>query len=610
MKRKIFTLTFALLASLSLWATGGSCGANATWDLTGNTLTISGSGAMDDYYSGGAPWYSSHNSIRTVAIDAEITHIGQHAFYQFLDLVNVSFGGPTGSKLASVGNSAFSGCPDLTSIEIPSSVKYIGDYVFQNCTSLVTLVLYPTIPPTITNNTFNTASNINLYALDKSQYHGYGRWLSYSFKSYNNMTTIASGTCGTNLSWTLNSRGLLTISGTGAMTDYQQQPSNTPAPWYDDYHSNVNYVSIEDGVTSIGACAFKGCSVYSVSISNSVTTIGPNAFQGCTGLSSITIPRSVTLINNYAFQGCTNLEHATILSTHLNELGEGVSKVAVFGGCTNLKYLKCHAVTPPNTGTPGATNWFYNVPNTAILYVLQDCIQAYDDYYIQTRHRDDKDDPWEYTNHYIYHDAFAEIRPLTETATIGTTGWATFSADVPLDLSGMTASTGTPEAYYAYNAAGSTVNLRSTEDIVPADEGLILKGSYGAIITIPVAASGTAISGNKLVGCPTGVNVGLLTTDYNYFYVLAATNNVAVFENISNYVNSNAILYIPEGRAYLNLAGMSLAPGALGIVFEEDNATKLEALAETDKAVKFIENGQLLILRDGVTYDAMGRVVR
>ena len=64
-----------------------------------------------------------------------------------------------------------------------------------------------------------------------------------------------SGTCGDNVTWTLNtSTGALTITGTGAMTDYT---NSSPAPWYS-YRSSITSVSIGCGVTRIGNNAFNG----------------------------------------------------------------------------------------------------------------------------------------------------------------------------------------------------------------------------------------------------------------------------------------------------------------------------------------------------------------
>jgi hypothetical protein len=97
-------------------------------------------------------------------------------------------------------------------------------------------------------------------------------------------TPVASGNCGKNgdnLTWTLSEAGVLTISGTGDMNDYS---SNDPAPW----GITPTSVVIANGVTSIGAAAFSGCtSLTSVTIPASVTTIGAGAFSGCSGLTSV-----------------------------------------------------------------------------------------------------------------------------------------------------------------------------------------------------------------------------------------------------------------------------------------------------------------------------------
>ena len=71
---------------------------------------------------------------------------------------------------------------------------------------------------------------------------------------------VASGTCGaegdgSNLTWTLDSDGVLTISGTGAMKNYT---SSSRAPWYS-RRDKIISVAIDSGVTSIGNYAFYGC---------------------------------------------------------------------------------------------------------------------------------------------------------------------------------------------------------------------------------------------------------------------------------------------------------------------------------------------------------------
>ena len=82
-----------------------------------------------------------------------------------------------------------------------------------------------------------------------------------------------SGTCGDNLTWTLDDNGTLTISGQGEMYDYYFYHENT---WW---NREIKEVAINNGVTSIGSYAF----------------------SSCTGLTSVTIPDSVTSIGDLRF---------------------------------------------------------------------------------------------------------------------------------------------------------------------------------------------------------------------------------------------------------------------------------------------------------------------
>ncbi len=114
-----------------------------------------------------------------------------------------------------------------------------------------------------------------------------------------------SGTCGENLTWDLTD-GVLTISGTGAMKDYDYRTS----PWYNN-HSSITSVTIGTGVTSIGERAFDECSgLTSVTIPNSVTSIGEYAFRDCSSLTSVTIPNSVTSIGYAAFSHVPNIVYS------------------------------------------------------------------------------------------------------------------------------------------------------------------------------------------------------------------------------------------------------------------------------------------------------------
>ena len=156
---------------------------------------------------------------------------------------------------------------------------------------------------------------------------------------------------GAKLSWSL-SNGTLTISGNGAMNDFNYSTSHPyttkESPWYS-ARASIKRVVINSGVTSIGSSAFFGCSsLTSVTIPNSVTNIGDSAFYNCTGLTSVTIPNSVTSIENKTFYNCSSLTSVTI--------GNSVTSIGyqAFEGCSGLT-----SVTIPNSVTSIGYRAFY-----------------------------------------------------------------------------------------------------------------------------------------------------------------------------------------------------------------------------------------------------------
>lgn len=135
---------------------------------------------------------------------------------------------------------------------------------------------------------------------------------------------VDSGTCGENVTWTLDENGVLTISGTGEMENFGNGGS---APWDE---LSVLQVNIEDGITVIGSDAFAGCSnLQKVSIPNSVQQINFRAFLGCKSLTSIEIPDSVTTVGGWAFESC-GLSSVT-LSSNLTSISWGM-----FASCKEL----------------------------------------------------------------------------------------------------------------------------------------------------------------------------------------------------------------------------------------------------------------------------------
>ena len=207
------------------------------------------------------------------------------------------------ADVTTIGKRAFDYCRSLTSITIPDSVTSIGDNAFSGCSSLTSM----TIPDSVTCIGSEAFENCSRIAEFKGMY-----------ASEDGRCLIIDGT--------LNSFAI----GCGA-TEY----------------------TIPEGVTSIGDCAFEGCtSLTSITIPNSVTSIGDCAFEGCTSLTSITIPNSVTSIEGRAFYECTSLTSVTI--------GNGVTSIGyyAFRKCTSLE-----SITIPDSVTEIGESAFYYCSN-------------------------------------------------------------------------------------------------------------------------------------------------------------------------------------------------------------------------------------------------------
>lgn len=158
-----------------------------------------------------------------------------------------------------------------------------------------------------------------------------------------------SGTCGANLSWTLED-GTLTITGTGEMTDFTEM---NLAPWYT-WRNEIVRLSLPEGLTSIGNLAFYGCkelktvvlpdsvmrvghyafmdcvSLTILDMGSGVQTVGESAFSDCYALRSLDLPAGLRTIGLKSFYRC---ESITTLTIPYNVSSVGIS---AFGYCKSL----------------------------------------------------------------------------------------------------------------------------------------------------------------------------------------------------------------------------------------------------------------------------------
>ena len=252
---KLLTVAFCLCTAVLMNKTmaqnpNGTCGTNLTWvlDLSDSTLTISGSGDMDDYNTDyDMPWNSYKDTIKTVVVGDSVASIGVRAFLGCSNLMYAMIG----NSVTIIGDSAFHWCTNLISVIIPNSVITIGERTFQHCKNLTSV----TIPGSVTI---------------------IGGW---AFEFCHGLTSV------------IVENGV-SIIDIGAFQ----------------FCSSLDSVTIPNSVTSIGDIAFAGCSsLSSVNFSNSLAFIGSWAFRNCISLTYVFIPYSVTSMNGTVFEGCSSL---------------------------------------------------------------------------------------------------------------------------------------------------------------------------------------------------------------------------------------------------------------------------------------------------------------
>lgn len=147
--------------------TGGAAGdgSGVTWQLTENTddpstytLTIRGSGAMEDYLmSGHQPWRSFRDQITSVVVSPGVTSIGNLAFALSHNIIHVDIA----DSVVSIGEQVFFKCDSLTNITVPQSVTYIGVNAFDSCTNLSSITLSTNNITSIRSHTFSGCSKLS-----------------------------------------------------------------------------------------------------------------------------------------------------------------------------------------------------------------------------------------------------------------------------------------------------------------------------------------------------------------------------------------------------------------------------------------------------------------
>lgn len=361
----------------------GQCGDSVNWRLTENgALVIYGSGEMWDYTVSKPPkWMSDYaKKITRIVVMEGVISIGEKAFYTgpypqqikpeeillpgslreiadyaFANSVHGSLTLPEG--LQEIGEGAFVNCKITGELRVPGTVRRIGKQAFNSCEELETLVMADGVQE-ICEEAFTQCSSLreahipasvtaigyrafgwNLNSLTDVYYEGSkAEWEQITAEEavMLHLTTVhctdgdilprAADACGDDLVWRLDENGVLLISGSGDMWDYELENP----PWREE-RDRIREIEILPGATGIGDLAFANCSnLERVSIPESLTRIGRSAFNGCISLGEIQFPESLEQIGDSAFYNCGLI--CVTIPERVTSLGG-----SAFGNCSKLK---------------------------------------------------------------------------------------------------------------------------------------------------------------------------------------------------------------------------------------------------------------------------------
>lgn len=365
-------------------AASGKCGTGVKWSLASNgvlTITGTGKGIMKDYAEGSTKPWESKGDVKQIIICEGVTHIGDHAFANS-PATRVSLP----ESLTSIGTLAFAGC-QMEELCLPRNLKTVGVEAFAGCAKLKYLDMDENCAVALGDMAFEECSaleavhlsaNIKLGEgvfvgcgnLEEVLFEGSGKqWLDLRSGLNFHVVTLecrgggfGSGKCGDNLTWELDGSGLLTISGTGRMYDYQDTEDDTPegpnSPWTFTADGTfltpyIHEIKINYGVTHIGDTAFKYCHyVDDITIPGSVTSIGESAFRRCDILRNVTIPNTVTSIGANAFLNDDRL--SAIYFSGTEEQWAALSQGIGLSSNVAIEYVKLGIITSggaePNVG--------------------------------------------------------------------------------------------------------------------------------------------------------------------------------------------------------------------------------------------------------------------
>lgn len=474
-----------------------------------------------------------------------------------------------------IGDRAFAGRSEITSITMPNSVTKIGENAFAS--SGITSIQLSESLPEITKEAFSDCRSLTTITIPESVM-SIG---DYAFKDCFNLTSIM-------ISGGMTSIGYAAFQSCYSLTSITIPENVTNISNKAFYEcAKLTTVTIPNSVTNIGQEAFRYCfSLNSITIPSSVTSIEYEAFYNCIGLTSITFQEGLLSISSEAFYGCSALISITIPNS-VRTIGN-----SAFYNCTNLTSIYMERTTPPSLSSR-----IYNGYN-ATLYVPCGSASAY----AAAQYWDD----FASIEEVGCEPSPEELSYTREDLTVGRFGTICLPKRVENeDIVGA--------QFYSIAFALKNTNDEITSILLDEETSGLQAGKpylfRATATTMTLNYSGfaveTPIAANGLVG-------NLDVEDVNVpqgKYILS--NN-----QLRKLAGGNAT--VAQNRAYIDLDNVHAytvfpvepSPAQVQIRVADSNpvATDIES-AEVHSANKVLRDGKMLILRDNKTFDLTGRQI-
>lgn len=463
------------------------------------------------------------------------------------------------SSVTSIGSKAFSGCVDLSSINIPSNVTSIGESAFKGCTALTSASL----PSSLTSIAKEAFKGTGLTGISIPS-----NVTSIEESAFANCAALATASLPSGLT----SIGESAFSGCTALTT----------------------ASLPSGLTSIAKGAFKGTGLTTIEIPYSVKSVGESSFEGCSGLQSVTLPTDLAMIAKNTFLDCTSMTTVNIPVT-VTKIEEGAFKnceklvaVTLPSGLVELgmsvfESSGLQSITLPPEVTAIAQKAFYSCRNlvSATLYAPQ-----------LTTYADDAFDE---------NAANRKISVLSDYVDTYKSNWSKYTNDiVPISLTLNANPKNTAEKWCTYYNAAANVTVPAGVTIYKAQldqanskvmlsevggsiiakgNAVMLKGSTSSINLSSAASAGSGdYTGNDLKGGT--------ATPSTVAYTLAGINDVMGFYQFTGES-------LDPNKAHLEVAA-SNARSFIGFDSGTSTGVKLQTAADSSDQEWYTIDGRKL----------------